>query len=619
MKLSKSVLRLTSVMAVVVTASLGATNNASAATTTFSCGNGQTYTVVDGVVTTTSGNCSGPLAIDSSVTRIADWVFFNMPITSVTIPDSVTDIGVHAFHVSGQLQSVTIGNGVTRLGGNAFSYSGNLTSVSIGNKVQTIEHSTFYNTRITSVFIPKSVKSISTIAFANIPTLSTVTFEDGSAINDTDGSINDTAFQDVNGETGAQTMYVRTVNYCGSPGQRLYDYLVSKSLSPTCTSVPENTALPVVSGTIQISATLSSTEGSWLNKTSHAIKWQTANNSGGPYTDVATGSTYVVGANDAGKYLRSSVVATNSNGASIAAVSAPTIAVPTPATTTTTTSTVAPTTTTTTSTVAPTTTTVAPRVVAIEIQAPVTTVATGQASIATIAPTTSVAAATPPQVQLNTVTTTTTAPVQPAASTTTTTTSVAMARQKNAALSLPPVIAQVAPGETALTIGGVSSTANMTRENNQLVISSGPVRASISSIEKSGKVTPLDSDGNLRLRAGDLIRLNVAGFKPSSDVDVWLYSTPTNLGSTSVGPEGTVVATFAVPKNIDNGAHRLAVVAKLPNGKSATFAVGLYIGDVKQTSTLTRVLIAIPIALAIAAGLILPNQARRRKRRTAVA
>ena len=618
MKLSKSVLRLTSVMAVVVTASLGATNNASAATTTFSCGNGQTYTVVDGVVTTTSGNCSGPLAIDSSVTRIADWVFFNMPITSVTIPDSVTDIGVHAFHVSGQLQSVTIGNGVTRLGGNAFSYSGNLTSVSIGNKVQTIEHSTFYNTRITSVFIPKSVKSISTIAFANIPTLSTVTFEDGSAINDTDGSINDTAFQDVNGETGAQTMYVRTVNYCGSPGQRLYDYLVSKSLSPTCTSVPENTALPVVSGTIQISATLSSTEGSWLNKTSHAIKWQTANNSGGPYTDVATGSTYVVGANDAGKYLRSSVVATNSNGASIAAVSAPTIAVPTPATTTTTTSTVAPTTTTTTSTVAPTTTTVAPRVVAIEIQAPVTTVATGQASIATIAPTTSVAAATPPQVQLNTVTTTTTAPVQPAASTTTTT-SVAMARQKNAALSLPPVIAQVAPGETALTIGGVSSTANMTRENNQLVISSGPVRASISSIEKSGKVTPLDSDGNLRLRAGDLIRLNVAGFKPSSDVDVWLYSTPTNLGSTSVGPEGTVVATFAVPKNIDNGAHRLAVVAKLPNGKSATFAVGLYIGDVKQTSTLTRVLIAIPIALAIAAGLILPNQARRRKRRTAVA
>jgi len=436
-------------------------------------------------------------------------------------------------------------------------------------------------------------------------------------------------------------MYVRTVNYCGSPGQRLYDYLVSKSLSPTCTSVPENTALPVVSGTIQISATLSSTEGSWLNKTSHAIKWQTANNSGGPYTDVATGSTYVVGANDAGKYLRSSVVATNSNGASIAAVSAPTIAVPTPATTTTTTSTVAPTTTTTTSTVAPTTTTttstvapttttttstvapttttVAPRVVAIEIQAPVTTVATGQASIATIAPTTSVAAATPPQVQLNTVTTTTTAPVQPAASTTTTTTSVAMARQKNAALSLPPVIAQVAPGETALTIGGVSSTANMTRENNQLVISSGPVRASISSIEKSGKVTPLDSDGNLRLRAGDLIRLNVAGFKPSSDVDVWLYSTPTNLGSTSVGPEGTVVATFAVPKNIDNGAHRLAVVAKLPNGKSATFAVGLYIGDVKQTSTLTRVLIAIPIALAIAAGLILPNQARRRKRRTAVA
>jgi hypothetical protein len=601
-------------MAMIVTASLGVSNNASAATQTFPCGNGQTYTVVDGVVTTTSGSCSGPLVIDSSVTSIASWVFFNMPITSVTIPDSVTDIGIHAFHVSGQLQSVTIGNGVTRLGGNAFSYSGNLTSVSIGNKVQTIEHSTFYNTRITSVFIPKSVKSISTIAFANIPTLRTVTFEDGSAINETGGSINNTTFQDLNGETGARTMYITTVNHCGSPGQRLYDYLVSKNLSPTCTNTPVNTALPVVTGTVQISATLSSTEGSWSNKTSHAIKWQVASNSGGPYTDVATGSTYVVDANVAGKYLRSSVVATNSNGASIAAVSAPTIAVPTPATTTTSTTTT--TTSTTTTTVAPTTTTVAPRVVTIEIQAPVTTVATGQASIATIAPTTSVATANTPQVQLNTATTTT-APVQPAGSTTTT--SVAMARQKNPALSLAPVIAQVAPGETALTIAGVSSKPNITRENNQLVISSGPVRASISSIEKSGKVTPLDSDGNLRLRTGDLIKLNVGGFKPSSDVDVWLYSTPTNLGSASVGPKGTVVATFAVPKNIDSGAHRLAVVAKLPNGKSATFAVGLYIGDVEQTSTLTRVLIASPIALAIAAGLVLPNQARRRKRRAAIA
>jgi hypothetical protein len=243
-------------------------------------------------------------------------------------------------------------------------------------------------------------------------------------------------------------------------------------------------------------------------------------------------------------------------------------------------------------------------------------VATGQASIATIAPTTS-ESTNARQIRTNPAITTTVTSVQPLESTTTT--SVAVARQGSAALALPPVIPQVAPGDGALSIDGTPSTPNITRENNQLVISSGPVRASISSTGKSGKVSPLDSDGNLRLRTGDLIKLNVGGFKPSTDVDVWLYSTPTNLGSASVGPKGTVVATFAVPKNIDSGAHRLAVVAKLPNGKSATFAVGLFIGDVEQTSTLTRVLIAIPIALAIATGLILPNQARRRKRRAAVA
>ena len=145
------------------------------------------------------------------------------------------------------------------------------------------------------------------------------------------------------------------------------------------------------------------------------------------------------------------------------------------------------------------------------------------------------------------------------------------------------------------------------------MISSGPVRASISGISKDGIVAPLDADGNVHLKTGDLIKINASGFRPNSEVDVWLYSTPTNLGTRKVTKDGKVEATFVVPKNIDAGAHRLAVVAKLPNGKSATFALGLLFGDIQQTSTLTRILIAIPITLAIATGLILPNQARRRR------
>jgi len=310
-----------------ILASLGISQSVKAATAQFSCGGGQTYTVVDGVITTTSGNCSGPLVIDSSVNRIADWVFFNMPITSVVIPDSVTDIGVHVFHVSPQLESAVIGNGVTRVGSNSFSYSSNLTSVTLGNHVESIEHSAFYLTKLSSITIPRSVKSLSTIVFANISTLQTVTFEDGSAINGSDGSINPTVFMDPNGETGAQTMHVTTVNHCGTAGQRLYDFLVSQGLTPSCLNAPLSISVPVISGSGSIGSTLSSTAGQWTNKSSYAVRWQKASNYSGPYTDItgANSSTFQVTSSEADKYIRSSVVATNGNGSSVASVSLPTL------------------------------------------------------------------------------------------------------------------------------------------------------------------------------------------------------------------------------------------------------------------------------------------------------
>jgi hypothetical protein len=56
------------------------------------------------------------------------------------------------------------------------------------------------------------------------------------------------------------------------------------------------------------------------------------------------------------------------------------------------------------------------------------------------------------------------------------------------------------------------------------------------------------------------------------------------------------------------------ISAKLVNGKSTTFTLGILVGKISQTSTLTRVLIAIPISLAIGFGFLLPTQLRRRRK-----
>jgi hypothetical protein len=268
----------------------------------------------------------------------------------------------------------------------------------------------------------------------------------------------------------------------------------------------------------------------------------------------------------------------------------------TPAITTTTSSTTTTTTTSSTSTTAPTSSTV-PAAVVIDIQAPTSsgsTVPLGQASIATIAPG---------------VKTEVTNPIS------TTTVPVAVTPMRVPSNSeTAPKIPEVSAGEGALDIGGVSTKVDVSRENNQIVVKSGSLLAVLSGLDDKGSTRALDDDGNLRLAGGDVVKINVGGFKPGSDVDVWLFSTPKHLGTSVVGANGEVSGSFTIPADVESGSHRIAVTAKLPNGKSATFTLGIAVGDIARSSTLTRILIAIPIALAVLAGFLLPNQMRRRRR-----
>ncbi len=111
-----------------------------------------------------------------TVTRIGNWAFeHSYNLTSVTIPNSVTSIGEHAFAGSG-LTSVTIPNSVTSICNGAFASCCSLISVIISKSITTISEDTFFNcSSLKSVTIPNSVTAIGNSAFGDCSNLKSVT------------------------------------------------------------------------------------------------------------------------------------------------------------------------------------------------------------------------------------------------------------------------------------------------------------------------------------------------------------------------------------------------------------------------------------------------------------
>jgi len=107
------------------------------------------------------------IIIPNSVTEIGGYAFGGCSgLTNVTITNSVTNIGTSAFSGCSGLTSITIPNSVTSIGVYAFGGCSGLTSITIPNSVTSIEQDAFcYCTSLTSISIPNSVTYIGEFAF----------------------------------------------------------------------------------------------------------------------------------------------------------------------------------------------------------------------------------------------------------------------------------------------------------------------------------------------------------------------------------------------------------------------------------------------------------------------
>lgn len=124
------------------------------------------------------GGKAGGYTISNNVISIADGAFESCSsLTSVTIPNSVTNIGDKAFSYSG-LKSVTIPYSVSSIGTEVFYYCTSLTNVTLANGVTSIGYGEFANCGglQSSIIVPNSVTNIGDYAFYDCNSLESVYF-----------------------------------------------------------------------------------------------------------------------------------------------------------------------------------------------------------------------------------------------------------------------------------------------------------------------------------------------------------------------------------------------------------------------------------------------------------
>ena len=173
------------------------------------------------------------VTLPAGITAIGDYAFCTSGITSLTIPDSVTRIGAFAFRGAESLTELTIPDSVTDIGGYAFSFCTGLTSVTLSDSLTVLGQEVFcWCVSLDSVTIPEGVTRIGNDVFFGCTALKSVTIPDSVTEIGVEAFSNCTALKSLRIPAGVQRIGRYAFHLIDSDGNFRLPPLLTLSVTP---------------------------------------------------------------------------------------------------------------------------------------------------------------------------------------------------------------------------------------------------------------------------------------------------------------------------------------------------------------------------------------------------
>ena len=141
----------------------------------------------------------------------------------------------------------------------------------------------------------------------------------------------------------------------------------------------------------------------------------------------------------------------------------------------------------------------------------------------------------------------------------------------NTSVATPPATSSIEPGVGKVLIGDKSVASTLTSSPTGRTLTSGSLSMTVSS---DGDQPTMKS---LTVETNTPFRVSIAGFQATSEVGVWVFSTPVRVADAMVDSNQSAQVSFVLPSSIKPGNHTLVATGTSTSGDEVTMKIGFVV------------------------------------------